>query len=417
MIGIVGLNHKSAPVEIREQFVFNEKDIVDFYNQLDHSEVKAVVIVSTCNRTEVYFEAENCCKTKIFENILNELASFKKCTDNIAPYFYTLAQSEAANHLFHVLSGLDSMALGEYQIVGQIKEAIKVSSENDLINGTLTRLFNKAFESGKRVRTETNINRGAVSMSYAAVELASQKLDKLTTHPVLLIGAGQTSELVMQNLVKKGCQLMSVANRTHSKAVEMAAKYKGKAVEFDSLLQNIVENDIIITSTGSSTALVTVDMVAEAMKQRNNRPVIMVDLSVPRNIQEEVGNIDNVFVYDVDDLANVVQKNYEMRQGEIEKAESIISELVAEFSDWMYTKNLNPAIKSISEGFKEINRAELSGFRKNDLKAEEYGDHITNKFIRLMIKNVKEITDNGKREEYVSMINKLFELQQECAVK
>ncbi len=413
MIELLGLNHKSAPIEVREKFVFCEEDIKRFVPMLKAKGILGAVIISTCNRTEIYVDYEEDGGFSGFEVFEQTLFDYRKVDKSLCSHFYRKSQNDAARHLFHVVSGLDSMALGEYQIVGQVKDAYNISECNNLISPVLIRLFNKAFEAGKRVRSETSICKGAVSISYAAVDLASKQLHKLTEQNVLLIGAGQTSELTLQNLIKKGCSNFTIVNRTFQKAQEVAERYNARAEEFSQMEELLLENNIVISSTASKKPLITKAMVEYAMLIRNNKPLFFIDLSVPRNVAHEVAEIPNVFVYDVDTLTNIVEDTFGKRRGEICAAEQIIEEVVAEYITWVNSRNLIPTFQSISNCFQSIHKNELEGFKKNPKeidyqKASEYGEHITNKLIRTMITNVRSITDNGKKQEYIQLVNELF---------
>ncbi len=413
MIELLGLNHKSAPIEVREKFVFCEEDIKRFVPLLREKGILGAVIVSTCNRTEIYVDFDDDGDFSGFEVFEETLFNYRKVDKSLRTHFYRKSQNEAARHLFHVVSGLDSMALGEYQIVGQVKDAYNISQRNNLISPVLIRLFNKAFEAGKKVRTETCISKGAVSISYAAVDLASKKLASLSSQPVLLIGAGQTSELTLQNLIKKGCDKFTIVNRTFENAVEMSEKYNATAEDYSKLEELLLINNIVISSTASKKPLITKEMVANAMTLRNNRPLFFVDLSVPRNIAHEVAELENVYVYDIDNLNLVVEDTFGKRRGEICAAEQIIEEVVVDFFNWLGSRTLIPTFQSISHCFQTIHQNELEGFMKNSKeidyqKATEYGEHITNKLIRTMISNVKSITDNGKKQEYINLVHQLF---------
>ena len=413
MIELLGLNHKSAPIDVREKFVFCEEDIRRFGPMLKEKGILGAVILSTCNRTEIYVDYEDDGGFSGYEVFEETLFNYRKVDKGLGIHFYRKSQSDAARHLFHVVSGLDSMALGEYQIVGQVKEAYNISDCNELISPVLIRLFNKAFEAGKRVRSETNICKGAVSISYAAVDLASKQLNKLQDQPVLLIGAGQTSELTLQNLIKKGCEKFTIINRTNQKAIEMAEKYNGKAEDMSKLEDLLLVNNIVISSTASKKLLISKEVVENVMKLRGNKPLFFIDLSVPRNVTHEVAEIENVFVYDIDALTNIVEDNFGKRRGEICAAEQIIEEVVSDYITWVNSRNLIPTFQSISKCFQSIHKNEFEGFIKNPKefdyqKASEYGEHITNKLIRTMITNVRSITDNGKRQEYIHLVNQLF---------
>jgi glutamyl-tRNA reductase len=332
---------------------------------------------------------------------------------SIRKYFYHKENEAVASHLFHVGSGLDSMALGEYQVVGQIKTAVQISKTHKLISCGLSKLFDDALKAGKQVRTETALNRGAVSISYAGVELASKKLHHLSAHPVLLVGAGQTSELTIQNLIKKSCSLFTIVNRTKEKADELAEKYHATVGEMDQLAELLCQNDIVITSTASKKPLFDVEMVKEAMTRREGKPLFFIDLSVPRNVAMEVGALEHVHVYDVDALNHVIENNLEKRKGEIAMAEQMIAASVTEFMTWFNIRALAPTFKTIYTSFQEASKNVLDNMIKNQEaeeygKALEYGDLITKKLIGMMIENIKSVTDNGSNREYITVVNQLF---------
>jgi len=413
MIGLLGLNHKSAPIEVRERFVFCEEDIKRFVNLLRDKGILGAIVLSTCNRTEIYYEVEDNHPSTDLEIFQEILSSYRKTDLNVGKYFYKMKNEEVARHLFTVVSGLDSMALGEYQIVGQIKDAYNISEKHKLHSTVLIRLFNTALKAGKRVRTETSLNEGAVSISYAAVELALKKLQNLPSHPVLLVGAGQTSELTLLHLIKKECKLFTIVNRTYEKACELAEKYHCKAKEFEKLEDLLLENDIVITSTASKKPLFTESMVRKAMEARDNRTLFFLDLSVPRNVAHEIGNIENVHVFDIDALNGVIEENLEKRRGEISQAKEIIEDAVAEFETWHHARSLTETFQSICACFHDLHKTEFERFVKNRdeeecEKAMEYGKLITNKFIALMVQSVKSVTDNGRQHEYIGVVNKLF---------
>lgn len=417
MIGLLGLNHKTAPIEIRGRFVFCEEDVRRFIPGLSEMGLTGAIVLSTCNRTEIYFDYSGSNIESFSDYMLSTLINWRKADTQVKQHFYTYYGENVSRHLFRVAAGLDSMALGEYQIVGQLKEAFAISERQNINSSVLIRLFNKAFEAGKSVRTNTELSKGAVSISYAAVELAAQKLRNLTSHPALLIGAGQTGELTMQNMVKKGCTKFTVVNRTFEKAAELAARYNGEARTLEELDDLLLNHDIVIASTASKKALITKEKMMQIMPLRHYKPMFFIDLSVPANVEVAVGEIDNTFVYNVDDLTAVVDETFEKRKGEIDKAEEIIESFVAEFADWQHTRELTATFQSISENFQKINQQELEGFMKKQVKnngedAEMYAEHITNKFIRLMIRNVKSVTDNGRKKEYIDLVNDLFKIAQ-----
>jgi len=414
MIGLIGLNHKSAPIEIREKFVFCEEDVRRFVPQLKAMGVHGAVVVSTCNRTEIYFEMEEKSLSSDLDMIGDTLINYRKVGSDVKIHFYQMKNDDAVRHLFRVVSGLDSMALGEYQIVSQIKDAFNISKQNEFCSSVLFKLFNDALKTGKQVRTDTALNKGAVSVSYAGVELAGKKLQNLSSHAVLLVGAGQTSELTLLNLIKKECNQFTVVNRTQEKACELAEKYQCKVGDFEQLGELLLKNDIVISSTASKKALFTEEMVRKAMEERNNQPLLFIDLSVPRNVAREVGDIEYVHVYDIDALNEVIGDNLDMRKGEIRHAEFIIEVAVSEFSRWHAIHALAPTFQNITNQFQEVNKAMLDGLKnKKEIdyeKATIFGELITKRFIGLMIENVKSVTNNGQKQEYITMVNKLFDL-------
>lgn len=414
MIGLIGLNHKSAPLEIRERFVFCEEDIRRFIPQLKSKGIQGAVVVSTCNRTEIYFEYENNNDHLAFDLCEDTMFKHREVDNSVKRHFYRKYHSEAVRHLFNVVSGLDSMAFGEYQIVGQIKDAFCYSVKHKLSSPILVRLFNNAFKASKRVRTGTALNKGAVSISYAAVEVARKRFENFTSLNVLLLGAGETGELTLQSLIKKGCTNFKIVNRTYEKAVDLAKKYNGSAVEIENLGQLLETSDLVICSTASKKPLILDSMVEDAMKARNNKPIFFIDLSVPRNVSYSVSCIENATVFDIDSLNGVIEENLVLRKGELNKAEHIINELVTDFIKWHNCRSLSPLFQNISTSIHEVNKSELESFIRNSsdkdyIKASEYGEVITNKIIRLMIRNVKSITDNGQKQEYISIVNRLFE--------
>jgi glutamyl-tRNA reductase len=259
------------------------------------------------------------------------------------------------------------------------------------------------------------LNKGAVSISYAGVQLAGKKLKNLSSQKILLVGAGQTAELTLLNLIKKECSDFTVVNRTQEKACELADKYNCKVGDFEKLEELLTKNNIIITSTASKKPLFPVEMIKRAMEVRGNKPLFFIDLSVPRNVAVEAAILDHVFVYDIDALNGVIEDNLDKRKGEIERAEIIIEEAAAEFSIWHSNQVLAPTFQNITTRFLEVNKSLLEGYIKNPDdssydKASAYGEMITKKFIGLMIENVKSVTNNGRKQEYINMVNKLFEL-------
>jgi glutamyl-tRNA reductase len=316
--------------------------------------------------------------------------------------------------------GYDSLALGEYQIVGQVKEAYRIADEQKTLSKVLSRLFHKAFETSKKVRTTTEMNRGAASVSYAAVELANRTFCDLKSKRILLVGAGQTSELVVQNLKKRGCTDLRIVNRTFERAQNLAERYNGLAIDMALLQTAVAESDIVITSTGSQVALITETMVADIMAQRADLPLFFVDLSVPRNVDDRVAKIANVSVHDVDALQAVVAETFERRHSQLETGRAIINEFVVDFLSWLNTQKLQPTIKLLHDNFAEVQKAEIESFRKfnqnaaSDDDLERFGERIAQQYVNHLIRNVRELTQNGQNEAYLGMLNQLFLLNKKA---
>ena len=415
MVAILGISHKSAPVSIRELYSFDEQEIIAFAAQIKSTlQIEGIVILSTCNRTEIYFNTGLVNENEIYRLITSELLKFKNKNSDDLRNFYFYSHSEAVEQLFKVSSGLESLILGEEQILGQLKEAFRFAQNNKLTDCIISRFFIKAIEVGKRVRTETHINRGAASVSYAAVELCHEIFPDLQDRTIMVVGAGQTGDLILQCMLKKNHPAFFIANRTLSRAEELAVKYSGTAIELTDIEKNIPKCDLIITATSSKEHLITREMAEKAMGNRDNRTQVYIDLSVPSNIAESVGEIENVHYYGIDDLQAVVIKNVERRRSAIDHSMNIISEVRDEFMKWLDIQNLTPTIISIKENMKNIQQTELEGFIKvRKIKEheliEQYSEHISEKYAQIFIKKLKEVTQNGRNPEYIKVINNLFE--------
>ncbi|MDA3894382.1 MAG: glutamyl-tRNA reductase [Salinivirgaceae bacterium] len=417
MIGVIGINYKSSPLEIREKFSFNDQNIIDFGKLLlKKPNFKGLVVLSTCNRSEFYFQMNDCCESGTYSIMLKSLKEFCGVKENIREYFYFKSEDDAFKHLFYVVSGANSMILGEDQIVGQVKNAFQISIDNDLSATELTRLFTKSLEVNKKIRTHTKINKGAFSVSYAGVEKCLSVFNDIEKRNILVVGAGETGSLTLKSLIKKGCKNISITNRTPERANHLAKKYGMQSFAIQSLETELEYSDIVIVSTNSKSALITGEMAMAVSKVRDNKKQLFIDLSVPRNVSPDVSKVENAIVYDVDDLQEIVNANQEKRKKVITQAESIVQEYINEFSDWLSIRNLSPLISTIKENFSSVNENELEGFKKinktngSSALIDHYGNHITEKYTRLLIKNLKEVTNNGRKVEYMKLLSELFEL-------
>ncbi len=338
---VVGINHSTTPVEVREKFAFNPKDLVEVNRLLKQSAfLEENLILSTCNRVEIYAVANhNRDYREYVRNIEDFLGRFHKL--NISEYkdrFYVYKDKEAIEHLFKVSSGLDSMVIGEMEILGQVKKAYQDARESRTIGKFLNRLFEKSFNTAKKVRTETSIARGAVSASSVAVRLAKKILGSLQDKQVLVIGAGKVSEQLITYLKKSGIESILVTNRTFEKAQELVNRYSGSAIPFEDFKQRLADTDIIITSTGAPHYIIHRDEVAALMLLRKQRPLFIIDLAVPRDIEADINDIDNVYLYDIDDLQRTVDETYAFRKNELDACLAIINSSSQKFIDWMLSE-------------------------------------------------------------------------------
>ncbi|MFN4180125.1 MAG: glutamyl-tRNA reductase [Armatimonadota bacterium] len=342
---VIGTNHKIAPVAVREKVAFSEESLPEAFQHFLANGIKEVVLLSTCNRTEIYTATQE----KLSEQELLDLwlSFFGISRNELEGRFYAYRDQDAARHLFRVACGLDSMMLGETQILGQVKEALEGAQKAGAVGTYLGELFRRAIKVGKRARTETSISKGAMSVGGAAVELAKHIFADLQTCTVLLIGAGKMGADTAKALVQAGARKLLVCNRTFSRAEELALKLNGQAVPFENLAETLPQADIVIASTGAQQYILTKTMVANAVKQRRYRPLFLIDISVPRNIDPKVGNLDNVFLFDIDDLEQVVQEYLEERRKEVPKVEALIEHELKNFTTWLGERKAKPLIVSI----------------------------------------------------------------------
>jgi glutamyl-tRNA reductase len=414
MIGVIGISYKTAPLEIRERFSFSKDEILPFSELIQQeTEIADLVLISTCNRTEIYFSQDRHDNQTAFELVYEVVKKFKGVTDHCWHYFYHRANAGAVRHLFEVSSGLDSQIIGEDQIIGQVKEAYITCTELALTDAVLMRLFQKSFEAGKRVRTETGIKLGITSVSSAAVEMCVCLLNGLSDKSVLMIGAGETGNLALQYIHKKGVRQIAVSNRTVERAEKIAEKYEGTTVPFDSFEKYLHGYDIVMIATASPNLVITTEMVKQVHQIRPNHKQVYVDLSVPRNIESTVGQLENIELLGVDDLQEIVRQTTEKKKESAEKAKLIIDEVVADFNEWLASRSLRPAINTITTNLQSINQEELTTYRKLNTPemqeiVDDYAKHLTQRYTRLLIKNLKDLTDNGKNIDSLKIINDLF---------
>jgi glutamyl-tRNA reductase len=366
-IVLIGVNHKTAPVEIRERLAFNDEACASGLRQLvDGDVVREGLIVSTCNRVEVLsatasdqlkFGAERI--TQFLDTSGHLPAGF------LEQHLYHHTDEEAVRHLFRVASSLDSMVVGEPQVLGQVRHAYAVGVQAGTVGRVLNRLVHHTFKVAKRVRSETGIAASAVSISYMAVELGKKIFDSLKGRAVLLIGAGEMSELSARHLVNAGASRVIIANRTEETAQQMATEFGGTAISLEQLDEVLHEADIVICSTGAPDYVVTAERARKALpRRRRNRPTCFIDISVPRNIDPAISNIRNVFLFDIDDLESVISSNIREREREAERAELIVQSEVMQFQQKLRLMDIGPSIGALRQNMQDVARAELAKQRK-----------------------------------------------------
>lgn len=348
----IGINHNTAPLELREKVAFGPGKLQKALLELGQKEqVRSSVIISTCNRTEIYCAAKASSKN----HIIDWLSEFHQVDPNhLRPSIYVHEEQAAIRHLMRVSCGLDSLVLGEPQILGQVKQAFSDSRELNVIDSAMDKLFQKTFSVAKRVRTETDIGSSAVSVAYAACTLAKHIFESLEQATVLLVGAGETIELVAKHLASNGCSKMIVANRTRERALSMAQAFNAEVISLQDIPDHLAKADIVISSTASPLPIIGKGMVESAIKKRRHQPMLFVDIAVPRDIEAQVGDISDVYLYTVDDLQSIIDSNLKQRKVEAIQAEAIVSEESAAFMSWLRSLQ---AVDSIREYREQSNQS------------------------------------------------------------
>lgn len=422
-IVVVGISHKTAPVEIRERLAFAESRLPEALRSLTGGQqtVNEAIIVSTCNRVEVIAATTG---QNDSENLISHLLEFLHHFHGHEPamliqHCYGHADLSAISHIFRVTSSLDSMVVGEPQITGQVKEAFQLAQESGSVGHTLTRLMNRAFAVAKRVRNETGIGSNAVSISFVAVELARKVFETLNGATVMLIGAGEMAELAARHLLNCGANKILIANRTYENAVKLAEEMNGEAVRFEDFERRMAEAEVVICSTGAPGYLILPAHVKHALAVRHNRPMLIVDISVPRNVDPAVNQLDNTFVFDVDDLESIAQANLAERTREAQRAEVIITEETERFAAALAEGDINQVIGAFRQQVNSLAIAEFERSRKRlgDLSEEQEEalrvmlNAIVNKFTQPVIKQLRE-SENG-HSPYLSAWREVYHRDEE----
>lgn len=415
---LLGVNHKTTPVEIREKIALADGYEEPLAAMKNIDGLREYYLLSTCNRVELLVITE--ADTNVEENIIQFLFGDTVSRDDCRQYLYILYDKEAVHHLFMVAASLDSMVVGEAQILGQLKEAYRHAAHFGCTGPLLNKLIHKSFSVAKRVRTETAIGSSAVSISYAAVQLAKKIFGNLADKNVLLIGAGEMAELAAEHLVGQGVGSVVVANRTLGRAVDLAKRFQGKAVSIEELVSQLQHVDIIISSTGATDIILYRDEVKSVMRARMNRPLFFIDIAVPRDLDPKLNELENVYLYDIDDLSSVVQINKSERDKEAVKATRIVDEETLKFERWFLGLAVIPTIQALKEKMDAIGQLELEKTLArmpdmNDVERENFGRMvaaITTKILHdpLMYLKSESCAGRDNSDLKVTIVRELFGL-------
>jgi glutamyl-tRNA reductase len=417
----IGLNHETAPVSVREKLAMDENARAAALRWLmDQAGVGEALVLSTCNRVEFYLIVDEHAFSgeEVVKNLFGQHFGMRDGGWEGSLYRYSF--HKAITHLFSVVSGMDSMVVGEPQITGQVKDAYRQAVQQKAVGTLLNRLLHKSFTVSKRVRTETELASRAVSVSYVAVELARKIFGDLNERAAMLAGAGEMAELAALHLTSNGVERMLVASRTLENARKLADNFRGEAVTLDSIPHHLAGIDILICSTAAPDYILRADQVREALRARKYNPIFIIDISVPRNIDPRVDDLENVYLYDMDDLQKVLKTNLEQRKKELKKAQVIVQDEVRQFLHWLNTLDLVPTIVSLRDRAEKIRRQELEkafSMLKTSIGPEQketieaMSQAIVNKLLHDPITEMKRLERHGDSAGLVNMVRQLFSLK------
>jgi glutamyl-tRNA reductase len=408
-----GINHQTAPLEVRERVAFNPEGLPAALRDLVHHEpVREAAIVSTCNRTELYCNAQDPGSALVWLAGYHDLRPAA-----LEPHVYTLPRERAVKHAFRVASGLDSMVLGEPQILGQMKQAVRSAEQAGTLGLVLHKLFQQTFSVAKKVRTHTDIGANSVSMAAAAVRLAERIFPSIAEQRVLFIGAGEMIELTATHFAAQHPRAMTFANRTLERAQLLAQQFGGQAQSLNDLSGIIAAQDIIVTSTASPLPIIGKGMVERALKARRHRPMLMVDLAVPRDVEAEVARMDDVFLYTVDDLGTVVQEGRDLRAAEVDKAERIIDAKVVDFMQWLGSREAVPTIRALRDQAERARRNEVERALRllhrgepPEKVLEQLSQALTNKLMHAPTAALHDVQE-ADRAQLVRLLERVYQIR------
>jgi glutamyl-tRNA reductase len=413
----VGISHRTAPVELRECVDFARRGLDAALSALAARNVtREAVVLSTCNRAEIYAGAESDEAAESCGRFISEYNGV--AWDALAPHVVIYRGPEAAAHLFRVAAGLDSLVVGEPQILGQVKDAFATASGLKSTGALTNRLFTSAFSVGKRVRSETGLGEGAVSVSFAAIALARKIFGELSGLNVLILGAGEMAKHTGAHLQAQRVKQLTIASRTLETAQALAAHLGGRAVSWTSIGQALAGADIVVTATGSSEPVLTRASLEEAMRPRRSRPLFVIDIAVPRDVDPEAGSLDQVFLYNIDDLQTIVKENLARRTSEVARAELIVREEVARFRTWMQSREVVPTVVALRQRFEAIRQAELQRLEPKlaalppeaRARVDEVTHLIVEKLLLTPTEQLKAADDEAQAIAYADALNRLFSL-------
>jgi glutamyl-tRNA reductase len=407
-----GVNHNTAPLAVREQVTFHAANLEEALRDLVNQEqVREAAIISTCNRTEVY------CSTPEPERAIDWLARFHHLkSQSLEPFLYTLPRERAVAHAFRVASGLDSMVLGEPQILGQMKDAVKSAEHAGTLGTVLHKLFQSTFSVAKVVRTQTEIGANSVSMAAAAVKVAERIYPSIGEQKVLFIGAGEMIELCAAHFASKQPRHTTFANRTLERGEDLAARFQGQAITLNDMPEQLAMHDIVVSCTASQLPILGKGMIERAIKARRHRPMLMIDLAVPRDVEAEVAGLDDVFLYSVDDLGKIVQEGLDTRQAAVVQAEAIINASVHDFMHWFETRELVPTIRALRDHAERMRRHEfdratklLANGEEPQKVLEQLSHALTNKFLHAPTHALSS-AEARERDSLVAALARLYQV-------
>jgi glutamyl-tRNA reductase len=417
VIAVVGVSHRTAPLPVRESLAFPKERLAEVLRSLrEVAGIAEAMVLSTCNRVELYARGDGEAIQDVLHRFLCEFHG--RSPEELHAFVYRLTEEEAVRHAFRVASSLDSMVIGEPQILGQVKEAYQLAEDAGTLGAFLNALRNRSLAAAKRARSETGIGKNAVSISYVAVELARKIFGDLKDRNVLLVGAGKMTELAARHLVRNGARASVLGGRTFARAEALAASLGGRAAPLESLREELRRADIVISGTGAAGLVIRREDVEAARRGRGSRPLFLIDIAVPRDIESSVSSLAGVFLYDLDDLKSVADANLRERQKQASTAEALVEREVREFLLWQKSLDVVPLLTALRGRAEEIRRSELDKARRRlgslspeqEQAIEAVTSAIVNKLLHAPTVELKQIARNGRSSEYVSLIRRLLGL-------